>query len=250
MKRIYRTRSNTDSVSQQPLKLCACGCGKPTTSAKYVLGHNRRGDIEHPAGAVYVWLTVTATFPRRIRKHTYWECVCRCGTVLWVRSSHVKDGRSTSCGCRAASKCKERSLTHGMTGTATYSSWLSMKDRCLNSKSASYAQYGGRGITIHKPWLDFAVFLEDMGERPSGTTIDRIDNALGYSPGNCRWATPTQQVRNRGVACVVRYRGKDVKLADLAETTALTLSTLYQRIYRYGWSVGKAVRTPSRQTPH
>ncbi len=88
--------------------------------------------------------------------------------------------------------------THGMTGTSTYKSWSHMKDRCLNPKCRAYPRYGGRGITIHPPWItSFEVFLEDMGVKPVGLSIERIDNDGNYTPDNCKWATYFQQNKNR-----------------------------------------------------
>lgn len=89
----------------------------------------------------------------------------------------------------------------------TWISWTSAKSRCFNPNAAGYASYGGRGITVCARWLDFANFLADMGERPEGTSLDRIDGTKGYEPGNCRWATRAQQSRNR---YNVRFTEEDV----------------------------------------
>jgi hypothetical protein len=88
-------------------------------------------------------------------------------------------------------------LSHGMTNTPTYRSWAHMVQRCTNSNYDRYPFYGGRGITVCDRWRTFANFLADMGERPEGFTLDRVDNEGNYTPENCRWATSSQQQRNR-----------------------------------------------------
>lgn len=89
--------------------------------------------------------------------------------------------------------------THGQTETPTYKSWEAMKRRCLNTNQPAYAKYGGRGITVCTKWLKFENFLKDMGERPKGMTLDRINNDGNYEPANCRWASAETQARNKGV---------------------------------------------------
>jgi hypothetical protein len=91
------------------------------------------------------------------------------------------------------------STTHGMNDTLTYRGWAAMKQRCNNPNNNGYENYGGRGITITPNWLSFEGFFADMGIKPDGHTLDRIDNDGDYEPGNCRWATRTQQNRNMGM---------------------------------------------------
>jgi len=82
-------------------------------------------------------------------------------------------------------------------GTRAYHCWAQMKQRCLNPRNASYPDYGGRGIGIYEDWLSFENFFADMLDPPDGLSINRVDNDRGYEPGNCQWATPTEQVANR-----------------------------------------------------
>ena len=87
--------------------------------------------------------------------------------------------------------------THGMTHTGVYRSWFAMRDRCEDPKAVSYKWYGGRGIKVCDAWQDFLTFYRDMGDRPDGMTLDRINPDGNYEPGNCRWATAKEQAANK-----------------------------------------------------
>lgn len=121
---------------------------------------------------------------------------CDCGTETTVSFKSL--GRSTnSCGCLRIEQLVARSTTHGHAGTGIYMSWSDMVGRCTRPTHHRWADYGGRGIRVCERWLKFENFLSDVGERPKGMTLDRIDNDGNYEPGNVRWASYSTQAKNR-----------------------------------------------------
>lgn len=138
---------------------------------------------------------------------------------------------------------------NGHAATREYKVWKSMRQRCNNQGCVNYAKYGGRGITVCARWDDFLLFLADMGQRPPGTSIDRIDNNGNYEPGNCRWATTSEQNANRRTqknALWLEHNGERKTLCEWARVTGIKRKTLTDRIRRFGWPTDKAITTPVR----
>lgn len=137
-----------------------------------------------------------------------WKCRCDCGQTTFVRTRDLNSGNTKSCGClhsEISSKLYKKMKTkHGHCidnkVTRTYKSWDAMKQRCLNPNNIKYPLYGGRGIYICAEWeSSFEKFLEDMGQRPDGTSLDRINPDGNYEPSNCRWADGDTQRKNRRI---------------------------------------------------
>lgn len=128
-----------------------------------------------------------------------WECKCDCGNIKNVQRGNLISGTVKSCGClrEEINKGNKHGVIHGKSGSKTYASWEAMIQRCCNPKSTGYASYGGRGIIVCESWKIFDNFIWDMGERPIGKTLDRINVNGNYEKVNCRWATVSEQNYNK-----------------------------------------------------
>lgn len=180
----------------------------------------------------------------------YWVCRCECGKQTLVYSSNLLSGRTQSCGCLGSESSRERFTTHGHSiggeQTPTYKTWAHMLGRCENPGDHAYARYGGRGIRVCTEWHEFENFLRDMGEKPEGLTLDRIDNDSDYYLKNCHWATYTEQNRNRRNSYVIEFNGKARCLAEWAERIGMAYGTLRTRLDD-GWTVERALTTPTQK---
>lgn len=168
-----------------------------------------------------------------------WECSCSCGGTKVARGDHLRYGKTSSCGCLVKETMRVRQYRHGFFGTATYSTWQSMKNRCNDH---TMKDYGGKGVIVCERWERFENFLEDMGERPDGKTLDRRDNSLGYFKENCRWATKKQQGNNTSRNRLLELGDKTLTMAQWGELLGLNQGTIQTRLRR-GWSVEDALST-------
>lgn len=127
--------------------------------------------------------------------------------------------------------------------SSTHHTWTNMVARCTNPNRPDYRYYGGRGIEVCEAWRDsFAAFLADMGEKPEGRSLDRIDNEVGYEPGNCRWATKHQQMQNTRATRLITFAGQTMGLNAWAKRVGINKQSLSDRLRR-GWPLEKALTT-------
>jgi hypothetical protein len=176
--------------------------------------------------------------------------LCPCGKEFENYIGSVKQGLTKSCGCQYFRK--------RIWQTVEYHCWRSIQARCFNEKNASYENYGRRGITVSEEWLSsFDVFLKDMGKRPGkGYSIERIDNDKGYSKDNCKWATWSEQAKNkRPMSSYIPknkhrkakrylYKGESLSIPEWSRKLGMSISTLRRRIFDSNWSQKDALELP------
>lgn len=157
------------------------------------------------------------------KKASKWRCICSCGAIREVYATHLIRGNSKSCSTCLGAPVKTM---------PAHMSWKSMVLRCTNKNHMAYHRYGGRGIKICERWTVFANFLADMGPRPKGRSLDRINTDGDYEPSNCRWATNSEQSNNRANNRKALHDGKLLTIAQIATATGEPYKTVYARLVR------------------
>jgi len=178
-------------------------------------------------------------------------CRCDCGTERVIYLKNLKSGNSTSCGCAGSESLSARNRKHGYAKTPTWHVWVSMRQRCSPAATGDNLKwYYNRGISVCDRWKDFSLFLADMGEKPDGFQIDRIDNNGNYEPGNCRWASPKENSRNRSNNTIIAHDGLSLTISEWAERKGWGRHVITNRI-RYGWPIEDVLGRPlnSHLTP-
>jgi hypothetical protein len=193
-----------------------------------------------------------------------WLCQCECGATKAVRSSSLRRGETQSCSCLKMDRIREANTKHGHTSrsqgrqSGTMGSWHSMIQRTTKERCHAYESYGGSGITVCSRYREsFVEFLKDMGVRPAGMTLDRVDGRGNYSCGkcneclkngwamNCRWLSPKGQARNRKSNKLIAFRGETRCLKEWSEIVGISYSSLHYR-FQNNWDVEKMLETPTR----
>lgn len=186
-------------------------------------------------------------------RHVVWHCQCDCGNELDVRSGDLVSVRTTSCGCYQRQRVAEVHTVHGMARKEKihpiYWTWRGMLQRCENPSDEAYKNYGFRGIKVCDEWHKFVPFCDWALANgwQKGLQLDRINNNGNYEPGNCRWATPQENSRNRRDNRMITFAGKTQCLAAWADETGIEWCTLWFRINRYRWPIGRALTEPVKR---
>lgn len=170
-------------------------------------------------------------------------CVCECGKKKSIRLTALLQGSIKSCGCLFDETIEKRRTANGLGKTVEYHAWQNMKLRCYSPKNSHFKNYGARGIVVSSDWLKFENFYRDMGKRPKGTSLDRIDNNGNYCKDNCRWGTQYEQSNNRTNTKRLTYKGITKSAKQWSDDLGISPKNILARL-KYGWSVEEALITP------
>lgn len=168
-----------------------------------------------------------------------WICLCDCGKTVAVITSNLTSGNTKSCGCYHDSGFQNRK--HGMRKSKEYGIWFAMRARCNKPQNKGYADYGGRGIKVCEKWSIFEEFYKDMGPRPEGSSLDRIDNDGNYEPENCRWATPKEQSNNQRSSLLIQHMDETMTLKQWCEKLNLSYIKIYRKVQKQGIPFEEAI---------
>jgi hypothetical protein len=173
-----------------------------------------------------------------------WLFRCDCGNEIELPGFGVRAGNTRSCGCFRRESSIERFTTHGRAKTTEWNIWCGMRKRCTNPFDHKFADYGGRGIKVCERWSDFAAFYADMGPRPSAKhSIERLNNDGDYEPGNCCWATRSEQANNQRKNVFVEFDGKRMTVSQWETALGINAGALKLRLRR-GWPIEEAMTRP------
>lgn len=188
-------------------------------------------------------MAICPTGKRDRAKNRIWKFTCDCGNSCEIDGYSVRSGKRYQCPTCSAEQVRMSSVIHGSSESPEFSTWIDIQTRCYNPRSTGYRNYGGRGIRVCDRWRsNFSHFLEDMGKRPTGCSIDRINNDGDYEPGNCRWATRVDQANNRRTNVFLTIGGKSKTISQWAEFTGIKMATIHRR-FKVGYR-GEALIQP------
>jgi hypothetical protein len=193
-----------------------------------------------------LWEVLAETTNRTPEGSVLWLCRYACGVEREINGVSLRRGVSQSCGCvhktkEAKARARAVFTTHGATGSPTHKTWLAMRRRCLDPNYKDYPHYGGRAITVCDRWGVFENFLADMGPRPKGLTLERLDTDGPYSKGNCIWASHKQQMNNTRHNHFITCAGMTMTVTQWAEYRGIPRARLSARLTVLGWPIWKAL---------
>jgi hypothetical protein len=172
-----------------------------------------------------IFSKLTVLYLIRDRKNPKAACACECGKIIYPQRGALVNGKAKSCGCYRFLILTTHAKTHGMSKSPEYKAFMAMHDRCNNNKNKAYKNYGERGISVL--YKDFQEFFADVGIKPAGAWIDRIDNNKSYQIGNCRWVTPKLNQENKRVSKIWIIDGKEFKSStDAAKFLGVDVSVI------------------------
>lgn len=165
--------------------------------------------------------------------HIAWNCICDCGVIKSVFGSNLKRGLTKSCGCIHREELVKRNTTHNLSNESLYGTWHQMIERCYNTKNVNFHNYGGRGIVVCERWLNSVEnFINDMGIRPEGYSLDRIEVNGNYEPNNCKWSSVKEQLNNKRDNRLINFNGETLNVTQWSEKLNINPKTIDSRLRR------------------